>query len=242
MHRPVLIGLLAGTLVMSPAPAKEKDKEEKSAGDSPVIATVNGEAVTKAEWSTIMKADQWYGPALKEESGYKEKMQGKPFEDYFFKEEVVKIRAMAQKYKDNLPQMKEAIDAVYAKAKAGEDFAELAKQYSQEGSAPNGGDIGTKELKDMVFPFNRVAFALKAGEISEPVLTIFGYHIIKVEKVFPASPSEGKGKRVTVRHILIRYPSQNPRDESETLASQAKVEVVDKSMCKKLVSYCPKEG
>ena len=240
MHRPVLIGLLAVTLVMSPAPAKEK--EEKAAGDSPVIATINGESVTKAEWAAIMKADQWYGPALKEETGFKEKMQGKPFEDYFFKEEVIKIRAMAQKYKDNLPQMREAIDAIYGKAKAGEDFVELAKQYSQEGSAPNGGDIGTKELKDMVFPFNRVAFGLKAGEISEPVLTIFGYHIIKVEKVFPAAPSEGKGKRVTVRHILIRYPSPNPREESETLASQAKVEVVDKSLCKKLVSYCPKEG
>ena len=49
-----------------------------------VTMTVNGEAVTKAEWSTIMKADQWYGPTLKEESGFKEKMQGKPFEDFFW--------------------------------------------------------------------------------------------------------------------------------------------------------------
>jgi foldase protein PrsA len=136
--------------------------------------------------------------------------------------------------------MKGAIDAIYEKAKAGEDFAELAKQFSQEGSAASGGDIGEKELKDLFFPFNRVALSLKAGEISEPILTIFGYHIVKVDKVFP--PAEGKQKRVAVRHILIRFPSQNARGEAETLASQAKVEIVDKALCKKLVSYCPKEN
>ena len=238
MHKTILVGLVAGMFAMAPAAAKEK--EAKAEGESPVVATVNGEPVTKTEWSAIMKVDQWHGPTLKEEPGFKEKMQGKPYDDYFFREEVVKIRAMSQKYKDALPQMKGAIDAIYEKAKAGEDFAELAKQFSQEGSAASGGDVGEKELKDLVFPFNRVALSLKAGEISEPTLTIFGYHIIKVDKVFP--PGEGKRKRVAVRHILIRFPSQNPRDESETLASQAKVEIVDKALCKKLVSYCPKEN
>ncbi|HEY3174216.1 MAG TPA: peptidylprolyl isomerase [Candidatus Polarisedimenticolia bacterium] len=237
MRKTVVVGLLAGTLVMAPALAKEK--EVKAEPESPVVATVNGEPVTKSDWTAIMKADQWHGPTLKEEPGFKEKMQGKPYDDYFFTEEVVKIRAMAQKYKDALPQMKETIDAIYQKAKAGEDFAELAKQYSQESTASNGGDLGIKELKDMVFPFNRVMLSLKAGEISEPVLTIFGYHIIKVDKVFP--PSEGKNKRVAGRHILIRFPSQDPRGEAVTLASQAKVEIVDKGLCKKLVSYCPKE-
>lgn len=240
MHRPILAGLLAGMVAMTSVQAKEKVKEDKAEDASQVVATINGEPVTKAEWSAIWKADQWHAPTLKEEPGFKEKMQGKPYEDYFFTEEVVKIRAMAQKYKDNLSQMKDAIDAIYQKAKAGEDFAELAKQYSQEGSASGGGDIGVKELKDMVFPFNRVALSLKVGEISGPVLTIFGYHIIKVDKVFPAS--EGKGKRVALRHILIRFAAQNPRSEAETLASQAKVEIIDKALCKKLVSYCPKEG
>lgn len=210
---------------------------------SPVVATINGEPVTKAQWAEVWKADQWHAQTLKLKSGFAEKMQGKPYEDFFFREEVVKIRAMAQKYKDHLPKMKEEIDAVHAKAVAGEDFAALAKSLSQDpGTAAHGGDLGgPKELHEMVFPFNRVALSLKEGEISEPVLTVFGYHVIKIDKVYPAG-IEGKGKRVVVRHVLIRFPSPNARDESETLASQAKVEVLDKALCRKLVSFCSQEG
>ena len=240
MHKSLVVGLLAGALAVTAAPAK--DKEEKPSGDSPVVATVNGEPVTKDQWTAIMKADQWHGPVLKEKAPWKDKMQGKPFEDFFFTEEVVKIRVMAQKYKDALPQMKAAIDDLAKRAKAGEDFTELAKQYSQDPSAANGGDLGQIEIHKFVFAFNRVALSMKEGEISDPVLTIFGYHIIKVEKVFPAVPSEAKLKSVQARHILIKCPSENARGESEQLAGQAKVEVLDKGLCKKLVTYCPKEG
>lgn len=235
--------LVATALLLALAPAAAKEKEEKKDKESPVIATVNGEPVTKAQWAEIWKADQWHAPTLKLQSGFAEKMQGKPYEDYFFKEEVVMIRAMAQKYKESLPGMKASIDDIYQKVKDGADFGEMAKQMSQDSTAAAGGSMGEpKEFHEMVFPFNRVAMSLKAGEVSEPVLTIFGYHIMKVEKILPAGSLEGKGKRVDLRHILIRYPSTNPRKEAEDLASQAKVDVVDKGLCKKLVSYCPPQG
>src|SRR5262245_46011996 len=234
--------LLAAALLLALGPAAAKDKEEKEEKSSPVVATVNGEPVTKSQWAEIWKADQWHAPTLKLEAGFAEKMQGKPYEDFFFTEEVVKIRAMAQKYRESLPGMKAAIDDIHQKVKGGADFAELAKQMSQDSSAAAGGAMGPKEFHQMVFPFNRVAMTLKEGEVSEPILTIFGYHIMKVEKVLPAGSEEGKGKRVEVRNILIRYPSPNPRDEAELLATQAKVEVVDKGLCKKLVSYCPPQG
>jgi len=240
MNKSLVAAALAGALLVSSVPAK--DKEEKASGDSPVVATVNGEPVTKDQWTAIMKADQWHGPVLKEKAPWKDLMQGKPFEDFFFTEEVVKIRVMAQKYKDALPQMKAAIDDMYKRAKAGEDFAELAKQYSQDPSAANGGDLGQIEIHKFVFPFNRIALSMKEGEISEPVMTIFGYHIIKVEKVFPAVPSDGRLKSVAARHILIKFPSGDARSEAEALAKQAKIEVLDKGLCKKLVTYCPKEG
>ena len=236
----VAAAILGGLLMSAPAPAK--DKAAKDVDDSAVVANVNGEPVTKAEWSTIMKADAWQAQSLRTTPGFVEKMQGRPNEDFFFKKEVVEIRAMAQKYKENLPQMKSAIDAIYAKLKAGEDFATLAKAYSQDpGSAANGGDLGgMKEFHELVFPFNRVVMALKQGEISEPILTIYGYHIAKVDRIQP--PTEGRGKKVAVRNILIRFPSQSPAAEAETLAATAKVEVLDKSLCKKLPSYCQPEG
>ena len=72
-------------------------------------------------------------------------------------------------------------------AKEGKDFAELAKQYSEGPTRDKGGYLGKFKKEDMVKPFADMAFSLKAGEISEPVRTQFGWHIIKVEKVNEAS-------------------------------------------------------
>ena len=72
-------------------------------------------------------------------------------------------------------------------AKEGKDFAELAKQYSEGPTRDSGGYLGTFTKEAMVKPFANVAFSMKAGEISEPVRTRFGWHIIKVEKVNEAS-------------------------------------------------------
>jgi peptidyl-prolyl cis-trans isomerase C len=66
---------------------------------------------------------------------------------------------------------------------AGEDFAALAKAESDDvSSGANGGDLGTFHHGQMVPAFDAAAFALKPGEISEPVKTQFGYHIIQVQK------------------------------------------------------------
>ncbi len=85
-------------------------------------------------------------------------------------EEVEKVKAKAQ--------------AVLEKANDGEDFAELAKEYSQGPSASTGGDLGFFGKGAMVKPFEEAAFTLKAGEIyPQLVRTKFGFHIIKAEEV-----------------------------------------------------------
>lgn len=68
------------------------------------------------------------------------------------------------------------------KLKGGADFAELAKKNSIGPSAPQGGDLGYFERGQMVPAFEDAAFALKPGEISEPVKTQFGWHVILVEE------------------------------------------------------------
>jgi len=78
-------------------------------------------------------------------------------------------------------EAKKKIDIVKMQIDKGADFAEMATKYSNCPSAEKGGDIGFFQRKgSIVEEFAQVAFAMKVGEISEPIKTQFGYHIIKV--------------------------------------------------------------
>ncbi|MCD6270011.1 MAG: SurA N-terminal domain-containing protein [Deltaproteobacteria bacterium] len=75
---------------------------------------------------------------------------------------------------------------ILKKVKSGSDFAELAKKFSQGPSNSMGGDLGWFGHGSMVKAFEDAAFALKPGEVSEPVRTRFGFHLIKIEEYKPA--------------------------------------------------------
>lgn len=81
----------------------------------------------------------------------------------------------------------------------GEDFEKLARKFSEDPSAKtNGGNLGYFSALQMVYPFEEAAYNLTPGQISEPVRTRFGYHLIKVKDRRPA-----RGE-VEVSHILLR--------------------------------------
>jgi peptidyl-prolyl cis-trans isomerase SurA len=77
-------------------------------------------------------------------------------------------------------EAKQKITLVQQRLKSGEDFATLAKLYSQDGSAQKGGDLGWLYPGDTVQPFEQAMNALKIGEISGPVQSPFGFHLIQV--------------------------------------------------------------
>lgn len=72
------------------------------------------------------------------------------------------------------------VDGLLKRVRAGEDFAALAREHSDDGSKAQGGDLGFFERGRMVPSFDQAAFALEPGQISDVVTTPFGYHIIKV--------------------------------------------------------------
>lgn len=102
------------------------------------------------------------------------------------------------------------LEGLLERARAGEDFAELATAFSQDpGSAPAGGDLGWFRRGDMADEFEEAAFSLLEGGISDVVETVFGFHIILVERMRVAERK--------ARHILIR-PETGPSDNSRTRA------------------------
>ncbi len=95
-------------------------------------------------------------------------------------------------------------DSLRQKILAGEDFAALAKRYSEDPSAEAGGNLGKLKLSDLGNrAFADAAARLTIGEISEPVLTPFGYHVIQVTG---ADTTSGE---VELRHILVRIKAED---------------------------------
>jgi peptidyl-prolyl cis-trans isomerase D len=104
---------------------------------------------------------------------------------------------------EDVAKAKERIEAILKKARDGQNFAELAKQYSEGPSRDKGGDLGTFRREAMVKPFADKAFSMKAGEISDPVRTQFGWHIIKVEKVNEATKTSLADAKQSIRKKLV---------------------------------------
>jgi peptidyl-prolyl cis-trans isomerase D len=94
-------------------------------------------------------------------------------------------------------------DALLTQLKAGADFAELARQHSQDkGSARRGGDLGYNPRGRMVAPFDEAQFSLQPGEISDLVESKFGFHIIKVEGIREGDVPEEEAKREIAERLL----------------------------------------
>ncbi|WP_459617058.1 peptidylprolyl isomerase [Bordetella sp. 2513F-2] len=106
----------------------------------------------------------------------------------------------------------------------GTDFASMARQYSQDATAPQGGDLGWVNPGDMVPTFESAMNALQPGEISQPITTPFGVHLIQVVERREQDVSD-EVQRMRARQILFERRAQPAfEDWLETLRSQAYID------------------
>ncbi|HEY0077060.1 MAG TPA: peptidylprolyl isomerase [Pyrinomonadaceae bacterium] len=113
------------------------------------------------------------------------------------------------------------------RARGGEDFAKLADEFTDDPSGKGkGGDLGWFGKGRMMEAFEKAAFDLKVGEISEVVETPYGFHVIKVEERGMKDGADGKPEeQVHARHILIRTGSTNQMGMPQSPQDQARAAV-----------------
>jgi len=98
---------------------------------------------------------------------------------------------------------------IMERARGGEDFSELAKNYSEGPSKDSGGDLGFFDRGSMVPAFDAAVFTMKAGEISDVVKTRFGYHVILLEEIKPQATRELTEVRDSITQVLQRKAAES---------------------------------
>nr|BAL56208.1 peptidil-prolyl cis-trans isomerase [uncultured Acetothermia bacterium]BAL59918.1 hypothetical protein HGMM_OP4C554 [Candidatus Acetothermum autotrophicum] len=154
-------------------------------------------------------------------------------DEYDTPEEVharhILIRVPENASEAEIAQAKKQIEDIKRELEDGADFAELAKKYSQDpGSAQNGGDLGFFGRGQMVQEFEDAAFALEPGQVSDPVRTQFGFHLIKVEEKKPAQHPE----LTQIRERVLKDYTQAERSKRfeefyNELKARAKIFIAD---------------
>lgn len=120
------------------------------------------------------------------------------------------------KFSEDSTEAWKTINDIYNRLKQGEDFATLAKQYSECPSKENGGSLGYVNVFDMVYDFENVVYSTPIGTISKPFRTRFGYHIVKTfDKI-----ENYKDWRIS--HIMIKNDGSKSADKADSIFSLAK--------------------
>lgn len=156
------------------------DDSELDAEYQKIVEQNGGEA----EFTNVIKEKlNWSTEEFKQKlliSLYGQKLEDKVIEKVSAKHILISADQSASA--EDVAKAKEKALEVIKKLNEGGDFAALAKEYSNDPSASqNGGDLGYFSRGMMVPEFEKAAFALEKGQISEPIKTDFGWHVIKVE-------------------------------------------------------------
>lgn len=124
-----------------------------------------------------------------------------------------------------IDQIQRQADALVRQLRAGADFADLAREYSDHSSADAGGNLGVFQPGDLVAPFD-AAFSLKPGEVTDPIRSDQGVHIITAQPADTSGQGDLLRIKSQIRNMLFEEKSQAQYDEwVATLKDQAYIEI-----------------
>jgi peptidyl-prolyl cis-trans isomerase D len=215
-----LLDLVAATAVVSDEEVKAKFLRDADKANATLVRFLPATFASKVPKAKPQDIDAYRKDHSKEISDY---YQANRF--LFQQPERVRARHILLKLdKDAPPEAKqkarEKLEQIRKEIGGGKSFAQAAKEYSEDpGSKETGGDLGFNERANWVPEFANVAFALKPGELSQPVETQFGLHLIQAEE---KKPAENKALKDVEEEIARRlYNQQQAKQLAEAAADKA---------------------
>lgn len=174
---------------------------------------------------------------ISDEEQLKDVMKSSLLKEKAVTEDIEVTDAEIEEYYNNLkPEIKashilvedkETADQLVDKLNNGADFAELAKEYSTGPSGPNGGDLGYFGPGSMVPEFEEAAFALGEGEISAPVQTEYGWHIIKVTDIKELESLEAMKEEIRSTLVQQKFDPSVADEKLLSILEEANVKIND---------------
>lgn len=186
-------------IARDPALKNATKAQRREIGDTIIMEKVRQQAVMQNSRVSEAEIDSFLAQAQKQ--GVK-LPEGAPMRQY--RAQHILLKADTE---NAAAAAESSIRKIYTQARSGADFGTLARQYSQDGSASAGGDLGWFGDGVMVPEFESAVHKLKPGQVSAPVRTQFGWHIVKLNEVREAGTPEER-QRNAVRQYISKQKAQ----------------------------------
>lgn len=208
---------IAAAVAQNPSLKNLSAEQRRELADSIIAEKVRQQAVMQNSRVSEAEVDRFIEQAQKQGVTLPE---GEPMRQY--RAQHILIKADSE---NAAVGAESTIRKIYGEARSGADFSSLARQYSQDASAGNGGDLGWFADGVMVPAFEESVRSLKPGQVSAPVRTQFGWHIIKLNEVREAGTPQERVRNAVRQYIFQQKAERATADLLRDLHSGAYVDI-----------------
>lgn len=208
---------IAAVTAQNPSLKNLSAEQRRELADSIIAEKVRQQAVMQNSRVSEAEVDRFIEQAQKQGVTLPE---GEPMRQY--RAQHILIKADSE---NAAVGAESTIRKIYGEARSGTDFSSLARQYSQDASAGNGGDLGWFADGVMVPAFEEAVRSLKPGQVGAPVRTQFGWHIIKLNEVREVGTPQERVRNAVRQYIFQQKAERATADLLRDLHSGAYIDI-----------------